>query len=152
MCLNIGGIPIKKEYVSYSPEDTENIAQEFAQTLSGGEVIAFKGLLGMGKTCFTRGLAKGLGFIGEVNSPTFALVNEYRGGKFDLFHFDMYRVSSWEDLYSTGYFDYLDEGGIMAVEWSENIASALDSKTIFVEIIRISDNERKIIIDWGDCV
>ena len=115
-------------------------------------MIAFKGLLGMGKTCFTRGLARGLGFIGEVNSPTFALVNEYRGGRFDLFHFDMYRVSSWEDLYSTGFFEYLDEGGIIVIEWSENIVSALDDNTIYIEIIRISDCERKIIIDWGDCV
>ena len=106
----------------------------------------------MGKTCFTRGLANGLGFIGEVNSPTFALVNEYRGGRCDLFHFDMYRVSGWEDLYSTGFFDYMDEGGIMAIEWSENIASALPDDTIYIEIIRINDNERRIIIDWGECV
>ena len=141
---------MKTEYFSSSPDETEKIAEEFVKRLSGGEVIAFKGLLGMGKTCFTRGLARGLGFKGEVNSPTFALVNEYRGGKHDLFHFDMYRVSSWEDLYSTGYFDYLDEGGIIAVEWSENITSALDKNTIFVEIIRLSDTKRKIIITEGD--
>ena len=138
-----------QEYISHSPEETEKIAHDFASSLSGGDVIAFKGELGLGKTCFTRGLAKGLGFTGEVNSPTFAIVNEYRGGKHDLFHFDMYRVNNWEDLYSTGFFDYMDEGGILAIEWSENISSALDENTIFVEIIRISDSDRKIIIKQG---
>ncbi|MBP3706609.1 MAG: tRNA (adenosine(37)-N6)-threonylcarbamoyltransferase complex ATPase subunit type 1 TsaE [Clostridia bacterium] len=137
------------EYLSHSPEETESIAEDFAKSLNGNEVIAFKGFLGMGKTCFTRGLAKGVGFDGDVNSPTFSLVNEYRGGKHNLFHFDMYRISSWEDLYSTAYFDYLDEDGILVIEWSENIASALEKDTIFIEIVYLSDCERKIIISGG---
>lgn len=134
------------EYISSSPKETEKIAFRFAKNLKGGEVIAYLGGLGMGKTCFTRGLAKGLGFDGYVTSPTFALVNEYRGGKLPLFHFDMYRVSTEFDLYSTGYFDYLSEDGIIAVEWSENIESVLEDKTIFVKIERLSDTERKITI------
>lgn len=141
---------MRNEFISHSPADTERIAEEFAKMLDGGEVIAFKGGLGMGKTCFVRGLARGLGFDGYVNSPTFALVNEYRGGKLNLFHFDMYRVSGWEDLYSTGYFDYLTYGGVVAVEWSENIESALDGKTIVVEFTQIGENSRKITITGGE--
>ncbi len=133
------------EFISTSPEKTEEIAFSLAETLTGGEVIAFSGDLGSGKTCFTRGLAKGLGFSGAVTSPTFALVNEYIGGRFPLYHFDMYRINSWEDLYSTGFFEYLDNG-IIAAEWSENIAAALPENTIFVDIEKIDDNTRKIII------
>lgn len=134
------------EFLSNSPEETEAIAEKFAESLSGGEVIAFLGGLGMGKTCFMRGLARGLGFAGEVNSPTFAIVNEYRGGRFPVFHFDMYRVSSFDDLYSTGYFDYMDEGGVIAVEWSENISGALEDGTIYVVFERTGDQTRKITI------
>ncbi|MBQ6714094.1 MAG: tRNA (adenosine(37)-N6)-threonylcarbamoyltransferase complex ATPase subunit type 1 TsaE [Clostridia bacterium] len=141
---------VKKEYFSNSPQDTEKIAEDFAKGLQGGEVIAFIGNLGMGKTCFTRGLAKGLGFSGEVTSPTFALVNEYRGGRLDIFHFDMYRVEGWEDLYSTGYFDYLDEGGVTVIEWSENISSALDADTIYINIVSTGENSRRIIIGKGE--
>lgn len=141
---------MKFEYISKHENETEKIAFEFAKTLKAGEIIAFKGDLGMGKTCFTRGLADGLGFKGEVSSPTFAIVNEYRGGWLDLFHFDMYRVSGWEDLYTTGFFDYIEENGIIAIEWSENILSALDDNTTFVEFIRIDDNTRKIIISKGE--
>ena len=94
-----------KEYITNSPEETEKLAIDFSKTLSGGEVIAFLGGMGMGKTHFTRGLAKGLGFTGDVSSPTFAIVNEYRGGRLPLFHFDMYRIESWEDLYSSGFFN-----------------------------------------------
>ncbi len=137
-------------YISNSPQDTEKIAQEFAKELKGGEVIAFTGNLGMGKTCFTRGLAKGLGFKGEVTSPTFALVNEYRGGRLDVFHFDMYRVGSWDDLYSTGYFEYLDEDGVVVIEWSENIASALDNETIYINIEVIGESSRRITVSRGE--
>jgi len=114
-----------KEFISISPQNTEELAMDFSKTLLGGEVIAFRGDLGMGKTCFTRGLARGLGFLGEVTSPTFALINEYLGGKFNIYHFDMYRISSWDELYSSGFFEYLDEGGIVVCEWSENIENAL---------------------------
>lgn len=137
-------------YISNSPQETEEIAQELAKELTGGEVIAFTGNLGMGKTCFTRGLAKGLGFKGEVTSPTFALVNEYRGGRLDVFHFDMYRVGSWDDLYSTGYFEYLDEGGVVVIEWSENIASALDNQTIYINIEVTGESSRRITVSRGE--
>ncbi|MBR4073321.1 MAG: tRNA (adenosine(37)-N6)-threonylcarbamoyltransferase complex ATPase subunit type 1 TsaE, partial [Clostridia bacterium] len=102
---------------------------------------------GMGKTCFVRGLAKGLGFSGTVTSPTFALVNEYLGGRLNLYHFDMYRVESWEDLYSIGYFDYLSSGGVLAVEWSENIELALEENTVFIDIINTGEKSRIIKIN-----
>lgn len=137
------------EIITNSPAETEAFAEQFAKELKGGEVIAFKGPMGMGKTCFTRGLAKGLGFTGQVNSPTFALVNEYIGGRLPLYHFDMYRIESWEDLYSCGFFDYKDSGGIIAAEWSENIEGALDEDTITVTIERIDDTTRRINVDRG---
>ncbi len=132
-------------FISSSPEVTEKIAYELATTLEGTEVIAFTGDLGAGKTCFTKGLAKGVGYDGMVTSPTFALVNEYSGGKFTLYHFDMYRIDGWDSLYSTGFFDYLDSG-IIAAEWSENIAGALPPNTIYVDIQKIDENTRKITI------
>lgn len=135
-----------KKFISNSYKETENIAEEFAKTLNGGEVIAFIGGLGMGKTCFMRGLSRGLGYTGDVTSPTFALVNEYRGGRLPIFHFDMYRVSSFDDLYSTGYFDYLEENCVIAAEWSENISSALDDNTIYIIFERTGDNSRNITI------
>lgn len=137
-----------KQYISNSPLETERIAEEFGKTLKGGEVIAFSGGLGMGKTCFVRGLAKGLGFFGDVTSPTFAIVNEYLGGRLNLYHFDMYRIEGWDDLYSIGYFDYLSSGGVLAIEWSENIAEALEPQTIFVDIKSNGENGR--IISFTD--
>lgn len=133
-------------YFSQCPEETEKIAAMLANELNGGEVIAFRGDLGMGKTCFTRGLAAGLGFSGEVTSPTFALINEYLGGRLPLYHFDMYRISAWEELYSSGFFEYIEEGGVVAAEWSENIENALPENTIYVEIEALSENERKITV------
>ncbi len=135
---------IKHTTTSY--EETEHIAEEFAKKLSGGEVIAFTGGLGMGKTCFMRGLARGLGFIGDVTSPTFTIVNEYRGGRLPIFHFDMYRDMNFEDLYSTGYFDYMEENGIIAAEWSENVSSVFESGTIFINIEASDENTRIITI------
>ena len=137
------------EIITNSPAETEAFAEAFAKELVGGEVIAFKGSMGMGKTCFTRGLAKGLGFSGQVNSPTFALVNEYVGGRLPLYHFDMYRIDTWEDLYSCGFFDYKEMGGVIAAEWSENIEGALDDDTITVRIERIDENVRKITVSRG---
>ena len=133
-------------FLSDSRKKTELIAADLARSLSGGEVIAFRGGLGMGKTCFTRGLAHGLGFTGEVTSPTFALINEYIGGRLPLYHFDMYRISTWDELYSSGFFDYLEQNAVIAAEWSENIDSALPDSTIYVEIERLGENERKISI------
>ena len=124
-----------EKFISDSPQKTEEIAAKFAEKLHGGEVIAFRGGLGHGKTCFTRGLAKGLGYKGDVTSPTFALINEYLGGRINLYHYDMYRISSWDELYSSGFFEYLDENGVIAVEWSENIENALPDNTYYVEHI-----------------
>lgn len=133
-------------FISNSPDKTEEFAKKLAASLNGGTVIAFRGGLGMGKTCFTRGLAKGLGFEGEVTSPTFALINEYIGGKYPLYHFDMYRISSWDELYSSGFFDYIEEGGIIAAEWSENIENALPEDTVYVEIKAIDETTREISV------
>ena len=115
----------------------------------GGEVVAFFGTLGMGKTAFVRGMAKGLGIDESVSSPTYALVHEYEG-RINLYHFDMYRVDGWDDLYSTGFFEYLEMGGVVAVEWSENIENALPDDTIFVTIsVGENENERIIEIERG---
>lgn len=141
---------MNKTFISDSPKCTKKFAFELAAQLKGGEVIAFYGDLGMGKTCFVNGLAEGLGFTGEVSSPTFAIINEYLGGRLDLYHFDMYRVTSWDDLYSTGYFDYMESGGVLAIEWSENIEAALPDHTIRVTIKRIDDKTREISVVRGD--
>ena len=135
-----------ERFISKCPDDTENIGKMLGEKIEGGTVIAFRGGLGMGKTCFTRGLAKGLGSNDMVTSPTFALINEYLSGRLPLYHFDMYRISGWEDLYSTGFFDYIAEGGVLACEWSENIENALPDNTVFVEFSRIDDLTREIII------
>lgn len=134
-------------FITNSPAETKKIAYDLAQTLNGGEVIAFYGDLGMGKTCFTTGLAEGLGFTGEVSSPTFAIINEYLGGRLNLYHFDMYRVSGWDDLYTTGYFEYMESGGVLAVEWSENIESALPEDVIKVTIKRLDETSRQITVE-----
>lgn len=133
-------------FISTSPKATEEFAANLAKTLKGGEVIAFRGDLGAGKTCFTRGLAAGLDFKGEVNSPTFALINEYLGGRLNIYHFDMYRISSWEELYSSGYYEYLDMGGVVVCEWSENIDGALLDDAIIIEIEKIDETTRKITV------
>ena len=134
-----------QKFLSKSPQETEQIAEKLSKTLKGTEVIAMFGGLGAGKTAFTRGLARGLGIDDGVSSPTFALVNEYEG-KFTVYHFDMYRVSTWDDLYSTGFFDYIDNG-IMIIEWSENIEEFLPENHITIIINHISENEREIIIE-----
>ena len=138
------------EYLSHSPEETEHIGEMLGRRLRPGTVVAYRGGLGMGKTCFTRGLAAGLGIDpAEVSSPTFALVNEYRGGRLPLWHFDMYRVESFDALYSTGFFDYLDLGGVLALEWSENIDGALPEGTITITFERLGDESRSITIEGG---
>lgn len=135
-----------QKFISKSPQETEAIGKALGETIENGCVIAYRGGLGMGKTCFTRGLAQGLGSSDTVTSPTFALINEYPSGRLPLYHFDMYRISGWEDLYSTGFFEYIDEGGVIAAEWSENIEAALPDDTIYVEINKIDDDTREIII------
>lgn len=140
------------EVISKSPEQTEEFASRLGKALSGGETIAFFGGLGMGKTRFTAGLAKGMGISQDVSSPTFSLVHEYRGG-IPLYHFDMYRINTYDDLCSTGFFDYLDWGGVLAVEWSENIENALpEDKLIRIEILRGENDEFRILRMSGDSV
>lgn len=138
-----------RHYHSTSAQQTEQIAAQLAKELRSGDVLAFRGGLGAGKTAFVRGLAEGLGVTGEVASPTFSLVNEYRGNP-PLYHFDMYRISTMDDLYFTGFFDYLENGSILAIEWSENIADWLPDGVITISINRLGDEEREILIDGGD--
>ncbi|NLN81216.1 MAG: tRNA (adenosine(37)-N6)-threonylcarbamoyltransferase complex ATPase subunit type 1 TsaE [Clostridiales bacterium] len=132
--------------ITNSPAETEAVGAALAARLKGGDVVALYGGLGMGKTAFVRGLAAGMKLNAEVSSPTFALVHDY-GGNPSLIHFDMYRVSGWDDLYSTGFFDYLDAGAIIAVEWSENIEAALPEHTLRVKIEKLDENRRRIEID-----
>ena len=135
--------------ISNNTQDTENIGAKIASQLKGTEVIALFGGLGMGKTAFTRGLSSALGVIDGVSSPTFALVNEYHG-KYNIYHFDMYRVTSWEDLYSTGFFDYIDNG-ILVIEWSENIEGALPENSVIITISKgENDNQRVFEIEGVD--
>ena len=134
-------------YISNSVADTEALAARLAEKLRGGEVIAFTGSMGMGKTAFTRGLVAGLGGGDVVSSPTFALVNEYEA-RLAVQHFDMYRVSGWDDLYSTGFFDYLDTGSVLVIEWSENIDGALPDDVIRIDMQKgEAETERIIAID-----
>lgn len=132
--------------ITQSTSETEAYGKQFASRLVRGDVVAFFGDLGMGKTAFIRGIAAGMGITDAVSSPTFAIVHEYNG-KIPLYHFDMYRVSGWDDLESTGFFDYLDADGVCAVEWSENVEGALPQRAYIVEIARgKTDNERIITI------
>ncbi len=134
-------------FVTKSAAETEELAAQIAKKLMPGTVIAFFGGMGMGKTAFTRGLARGLGLDSHVSSPTFAIVNDY-GGNPPLVHFDMYRVTSWEDLYTTGFYDYMDMGAILAVEWSDNIENAIPENAVRITIEQgSSDDERIITID-----
>ncbi len=119
--------------VTNNYEDTIAYAKKLGSVLKGNEVIAYFGGLGMGKTTFTSGLCEGMGIKSEVSSPTFSLVNEYGKSK-KLYHFDMYRITSFDDLCSTGFFDYLDTGAVLAIEWSENIENALPENIIRIEI------------------
>ena len=135
------------EYLSHSPEETEQLGEQLGRTLRPGSVVAYRGDLGMGKTAFTRGLARGLGCTCRVTSPTFTIVNEYSGA-LPLFHFDMYRLPDADALFDIGWEDYLDRGGVCAVEWSENVAEALPEDTVWVDIRRLEgeDNGRRITI------
>lgn len=130
-------------FYSHSVKETEEYGAELAKELHSGSVVALYGDLGMGKTALTRGIATGMGLSAEVSSPTFALVHDY-GGVPPLVHFDMYRVSGWDDLYSTGFFDYMDMGAILVVEWSENIEGALPEDTLRIHIRAIDENTRLI--------
>ncbi|MGN0521556.1 MAG: tRNA (adenosine(37)-N6)-threonylcarbamoyltransferase complex ATPase subunit type 1 TsaE [Eubacterium sp.] len=135
-----------KQFFTDSYEQTLELGKRIAQGLPKGSVIAFLGGLGMGKTAFTTGLVKGLGIDADVSSPTFALCNTYIGDENTLYHFDMYRVDNWDDLYSTGFFDFLDTDNYIAVEWSENIYAALPDDAVIIEIERLSENKRSFKI------
>lgn len=134
-------------FITNNVSETEKLAERLGATLPPGSVIAMFGDLGAGKTAFTRGFARGMGINCDVSSPTFALVNEYRGAEKTLYHFDMYRISGWDDLYSTGYFDYLDSGNSLIIEWSENIEAILPEDCIRVTITKTENfTERNIEI------
>ena len=137
------------EYITHSPAETEELGCRLGRTLRPGAVVAYFGGLGMGKTAFTRGLARGLGFTEAVTSPTYTIVNEYLGGRLPLFHFDMYRLSSADDLFDIGWEDYLDRGGVCAVEWSENVTEAMEG-AVSVTIDVLGENTRRITISGGD--
>ena len=132
-----------QEFVTHSYEETLQMAADFAKTVKKGTVIGFIGGLGMGKTAFTSGFVKGLGINADVSSPTFAICNEYIGNDCRVYHFDMYRIESWDDLYSTGFFDYIDSGAYILAEWSENVFGALPDDSVIIEIEKLGDNDRR---------
>ena len=134
------------EFITHSPEETEAVGAALAKILIPGTVIAYEGDLGAGKTAFTRGLARGLGYREPVTSPTYTIVNEYLGGRLPLFHFDMYRLASAEDLWDIGWEDYLERGGICAVEWSENVREALEDP-VTVRIEKLGEDSRRITME-----
>ena len=134
-----------KEYTTAGEEQTEALGVRLGQLIQPGAVIAYTGDLGAGKTAFTRGLARGLGIPDRVTSPTFTIVNEYEGGRLPLFHFDMYRLGSADELFDIGWEDYRNRGGVCAVEWSENVAEAMETGTIRVSIRREGDENSRVI-------
>ncbi len=137
--------------ISKSEAETEAAGEQFAKTLPDGAVVALYGDLGAGKTAFVRGMARGLGIDARVSSPTFTIVNEYLGAR-ELYHFDMYRLGSSDELFDIGWEDYLSRGGICAVEWSENVADAFEGDQICVRIEKTGDAERTITIgEAGVC-
>ena len=134
------------EFITNSPQETEALGAALGKRLPAGTVIAYRGDLGAGKTAFTRGLARGLGCTEQVTSPTYTIVNEYLGGRLPLFHFDMYRLSSSDDLWDIGWEDYLDRNGICAVEWSENVADAMEHP-LNITIEKLGEDTRRITLE-----
>ena len=139
------------QYITNSPEETEAIGTALGNIIKPGTVIAYRGDLGAGKTAFTRGLAKGLGCTEIVTSPTYTIVNEYLGGRIPLFHFDMYRLRSSDDLFDIGWEDYLDRGGVCAVEWSENVDDAMED-AIYITIEKLGEDSRRITLEGGSAL
>lgn len=133
------------EFCTNSVQETEELGLRLAKALYPGSVVAYTGDLGAGKTAFTRGLAQGLGITGAVTSPTFTIVNEYEGGRLPLFHFDMYRLGSSDELFDIGWEDYLARGGVCAVEWSEIVDDALEDGCIRVDIRRGETDDQRLI-------
>ena len=138
---------MKLEINTHSVEETEQAGQAIAKTLTPGSVVALYGDLGAGKTAFVRGMAKGINSPSRVTSPTFTIVNEY-SGSLELFHFDMYRLGSSDELFDIGWEDYLARGGVCVVEWSENVSDAFDGTEIRVTIDKLSDTDRKITLEY----
>ena len=136
------------EFITNSPAETEAVGEALGKCLQPGTVLAYRGDLGAGKTAFTRGLARGLGATEQVTSPTYTIVNEYLSGRLPLFHFDMYRLASADDLFDIGWEDYLERGGVCAVEWSENVEEALEN-AIFVTIEKTGEDSRRITVEGG---
>lgn len=134
------------EFVTHSYDETIEKAAEFSKILKKGTVIGFLGGLGMGKTAFTAGFVKGLGINADVSSPTFAICNDYIGENDRVYHFDMYRIESWDDLYSTGFFDYIETDAYILAEWSENVFGALPDDALIIEIEKLGENDRKFKI------
>lgn len=137
------------KFYSESTESTEDFAKKLAKSIDKPVFIALFGGLGMGKTAFTRGFCEGMGYTGEVSSPTFSLIHEYRGGRLDVYHFDMYRVTSFDSLYSTGFFDYLEQG-VIITEWSENILPYLPDSFVKITISRGKDENSRVISIEGE--
>ena len=135
------------KFISQSEQETRDIAKRVAEKLKAGDVILFTGEMGAGKTAFTKGFSEYFGTAEEVSSPTFALVNEYPG-RVPIFHFDLYRIYGFDDLYAIGFFDYLDRGGIIVVEWSENVPELENEleNVVRIDIRKLSDNEREIVV------
>lgn len=135
------------EFVTKSENETRELAKRLAEKLRAGDVILYSGEMGAGKTAFTKGIAEYFGTEEEVTSPTFALVHEYPG-RVPIFHFDLYRIADYDELYAIGFFDYLDRGGILAVEWSENIPELAEEleNVININIQKLSENERRISV------
>ena len=136
-------------YTTNTPAETEAIGAALGKLLPAGTVIAYRGDMGAGKTAFTRGLARGLGCTDIVTSPTYTIVNEYTGGRLPLFHFDMYRLASSDDLWDIGWEDYLDRNGICAVEWSENVDDAMED-ALYITIEKLGEETRRITIEGGE--
>ncbi len=137
------------EFISHSQLDTEEVGRKLAEKLPGGSVVAMYGDLGAGKTAFVRGMAKGMGLSCRVSSPTFTIVNEYLGER-ELIHFDMYRLSSADELFDIGWEDYLSRGAVCAVEWSENVQDAFFGDEVVVRIEKLNDTDRKITIEGAE--
>ena len=136
------------QYITNSPSETEAVGAALGKILEPGTVLAYRGDLGAGKTAFTRGLARGLGASDMVTSPTYTIVNEYLSGRMPLFHFDMYRLASSDDLWDIGWEDYLERGGVCAVEWSENVEDALEG-AVNITIEKLGEDARRITIEGG---
>lgn len=139
------------EYITHSEKETTALGERLGKKLAAGDGVLFCGEMGSGKTYFTKGIGRSLGITDEITSPTFAVVNEYFG-KMPLFHFDLYRIADEDDLYSIGFYDYLQRGGVIVVEWSENVLSISDEfrRVIRIDIEKLGDSKRKITIEGAE--